>query len=140
MKPPRYSDIGNETLGSDRDLTERVETLLTGALRRQIWLMFLDDESRQLPVVMPSYVPRRPRDGEAQGFGRFVRSVMDELGASTAVVTFERPGPDTYDAADREWFRLLRDACVSSGIVLRGPLLCHTTGVRWVSPEDYAMT
>ena len=139
MQPPHDSDLSRETLESDHDLTERVRSLLTGALRRQIWLMFLDHEARQLPVIMPSDVPRRPRDGEAVGFGRFLGSVVDELEATTAVITFERRGSDTYDESDREWFRLIRDACSSSGIALRGPLLCHTEGVRWVSPEDYAI-
>jgi hypothetical protein len=139
MKTPRYSDVGEEPLATDEKLVERAEMLLEHALRRQIWLMFLDDESRQLPVIMPTYVPARPGPRESEGFGRFLRELVDDFGAASVAITFERRGGDSYDEADRAWFRLIHDACVSSDVPLRGPMLCHNTGVRWVAAEDYAI-
>ena len=139
MKTPRYSDVGQHPLTTDQQLVERTELLLEHALRRQIWLMFLDGEYRQLPVIMPTYVPERPGRREAEGFGRFLRELVDDFDAASVAITLERRGDDSYDDADREWFRLIRDACVSSGVVLRGPMLCHNTGVRWVAAEDYAI-
>jgi len=139
MKTPRYSDVGEEPLVSDEKLLERTQLLLDHALRRQIWLMFLDADARQLPIIMPTYVPERPGRREAEGFGRFIRELVDDFGAASVVITFERRGNDSYDEPDREWFRLIRDACLSSEVVLRGPMLCHDTGVRWVAAEDYVI-
>jgi len=139
MKTPRYSDVGHEPLSSDDKLLQRAELLLEHALRRQIWLMFLDSDSRQLPVIMPTYVPERPGRREAEGFGRFLRELVDDFEAASVAITCERRGGDSYDDADREWFRLIRDACLSSDVALRGPMLCHDSGVRWVAPEDYAI-
>ncbi|MGV8885138.1 MAG: hypothetical protein ACOH1T_06060 [Microbacteriaceae bacterium] len=101
--------------------------------------MFLDSDDRQLPLLMPADVPRRPGVREAQGFGRFIADLVADCEAATIAITFERRGNDTITPIDVEWFRLARDACEAAEVTLRGPMLCYGGGVRWVAAEDYAL-
>lgn len=127
----------DDCLTTDDLLLERVSDLIDCALRRQLWLMFLDEEERQIPVLMPAYVPRRPEGERAAMTGEFLRATFDEVGAASLVVVLERRGRAAVTASDREWLRLVHDACLTEEIPLRGPLLAHTKGVRWVAAEDF---
>jgi len=140
MKTPNYEDTHEHPLITDEDVLERVTLLVRNALRRQLWLMFLDGEDRQLPVLMPTDVPANPKTTDATNLARFIRGVNDELEATSIVVSLERRGSDEISNDDRAWFRLVRDACAMAELRLRGPLLVHTRGVRWVAAEDYAIS
>jgi hypothetical protein len=139
MSIPRYDDVRDESLESDQKLLERTQLLLEHALRRQVWLMFLDDEEHQLPLVMPSYVPRSPGARDAARFAQFLRQVVEQCDATSIVITLERPGHDGVSEVDGEWFRLIAKACAIAELPLRGPMLCHDRGVRWIAHEDYAL-
>jgi len=139
MKPPHYDMVRDLALTTDELLLERVRVLLDDGYRRQLWLMFLDERSRQMPLIMPTDIPRRPRPGDTVGFGEFLRALNDDVEAATIVVTLERRGSDTITEIDAEWLRLVRDSCAYAQIPARGPLLCHSRGVRWVAAEDYAI-
>lgn len=137
MTVPRYEKIRNEHLLSDQQVLERVRALLPGrALRRQIWLMFLDEDHRQMPIIMPSYVPRAPDLKRKEAFARVLGSIFEEVDADALILVYERRGPDAISAADRRWLRHLHDACELSGIRMRGPILCHDRGLRWVAVDD----
>ena len=140
MKTPNYEDTHEHPLITDEDVLEHVTLLVRNALRRQLWLMFLDGEDRQLPVLMPTDVPANPKTTDATNLARFIRGVNDELEATSIVVSLERRGSDEISNDDRAWFRLVRDACAMAELRLRGPLLVHTRGVRWVAAEDYAIS
>ena len=140
MKTPNYEDTHEHPLITDEDVLERVTLLVRNALRRQLWLMFLDGEDRQLPVLMPTDVPANPKTTDATNLARFIRGVNDELEATSIVVSLERRGSDEISNDDRAWFRLVRDACAMAELRLRGPLLVHTRGVRWVAAEEYAIS
>ena len=137
MTPQRYEDVRDIALSSDEAVLARVSDLIDRAFRRQVWLMFLVDEARQLPLLMPSYVPRRPEEGALAPFGEFIGGLFDEVAAASMVIVFERVGSDTISDGDREWFRLIHSACVVENIPLRGPLLAHSRGIRWIAMEDY---
>lgn len=139
MKIPNYEDTHAHPLITDDDVLERVRLLVRNALRRQLWLMFLDADDRQLPVLMPTDVPAAPGTTDASNLARFISGVNDDLNATSIVVSLERRGSDEISDDDREWFRLVRDACVMAELRLRGPVLVHTRGVRWVAAEDYAV-
>ena len=140
MKIPSYEDTHEQPLTTDEQVLERVTLLVRNALRRQLWLMFLDAEDRQLPVLMPTDVPARPRSSDASDLARFIHGVNDDLGASSIVVALERRGSDEVSDDDRAWLRLVRDAAEMAELRLRGPVLVHTRGVRWVAVEDYALS
>jgi len=134
--PPSFADVDNIPLDADDAVHERVTALLERAMRRQIWLMFLDDEAFQLPVLMPSSIPRRPGKGHTDNFARFIGELVEQLAAAAVVFVLERPGSDAVTPTDREWLSLAANACHRAGVPLRGPLLCHDGGLRWIGPED----
>jgi hypothetical protein len=138
MTIPKFDDVRDERLSNDEDVLQRVSALLQRAVRRQLWLMFLDEESRQLPVIMPSYVPRSPSEGHRAHFASFVGILTEDVEADSAVIVYERRGSDELRAADRRWLRFIATACAEAAVPLRGPLLLHDDGVRWIAPEDYA--
>jgi len=140
MKIPNYKDTHEHPLITDDDVLTRVTLLVRNALRRQLWLMFLDDDDRQLPVLMPTDVPANPGTTDASNLARFIHGVNDDLGARSIVVSLERRGSDVISDDDRAWFRLVRDACAMAELTLRGPVLVHTRGTRWVAVEDYALS
>jgi hypothetical protein len=140
MKIPSYEDTHEQPLTTDEQVLERVTLLVRNALRRQLWLMFLDADDRQLPVLMPTDVPVRPRSSDASDLARFIHGVNDDLGASSIVVALERRGSDEISDDDRAWLRLVREAAEMAELRLRGPVLVHTRGVRWVAVEDYALS
>lgn len=139
MKIPNYEETHAHPLITDEDVLERVTLLVRNALRRQLWLMFLDADDRQLPVLMPTDVPAAPGTSDATNLARFISGVNDDLNATSIVVSLERRGSDEISDDDRAWFRLVRDACAMAELRLRGPVLVHTRGVRWVAAEDYAV-
>ena len=138
MAIPKFDDVRDERLTADEDVMQRVGALLQRAVRRQLWLMFLDDEARQLPVIMPSYVPRSPSDGHRSHFASFVGVLTEDVEADAIVMVYERRGSDELRDADRRWLRFIADACTEASVPLRGPLLLHDGGARWIAPEDYA--
>lgn len=105
-------------------------------MRRQLWMMFLDAKAFQLPLLMPSSIPRHPGKRHTENFAHFVSELVDELDAAAVVFVLERPGSDAMSETDREWFRLAVDGCQRVGVPLRGPLLCHDGGLRWIATED----
>ena len=137
MTPQPYETARDAALTTDELVLTRVADLIQHSIRRQIWLMFLDEEKRQLPLLMPSYVPRRPEAGALGPFGEFLAGLFDEVDAASMVIIYERVGSDTLSDPDREWFRLIKAACLAERIPLHGPLLAHDGGVRWIAPEDY---
>lgn len=140
MKIPSYEETHEHPLITDDDVLARVTLLVRNALRRQLWLMFLDGDDRQLPVLMPTDVPANPGTADASNLARFIHGVNDDLGATSIVVSLERRGSDEISEDDRAWFRLVRDACALAELKLRGPVLVHTRGARWVAVEDYALS
>lgn len=140
MRIPNYEETHEQPLTTDEQVLERVGLLVRNALRRQLWLMFLDGDDRQLPVLMPTDVPAHPQTTDASTLARFIHGVNDDLGASSIVVALERRGSDEISEDDRAWFRLVAAAASMAELRLRGPLLVHTRGVRWVAVEDYALS
>lgn len=135
---PHYNDLREVPLISDDELVERVGALVHHALRRQLWIMFLDEDHHQLPVIMPSHLPRAPHSGDEAPLAEFLRSVADDAEAHTIVLTYERPGQVFLSDADRRWCRVLSAACELTGLPFRALLLCHDEGVRQLAPDDYA--
>lgn len=120
----------------DLDVLERVQALLGRGHRRQLWLMFVDDRHRQLPLLMPSDIPPLPREHDEHSLADFIDSLVAMVDAHAVIVTLERRGDDAITDVDRRWLRLVREACRLAEVPLRGPLLAHGRGVRWIAAED----
>ncbi|CAN5136125.1 hypothetical protein BH11ACT3_BH11ACT3_08270 [soil metagenome] len=123
-------------LVSDDDVLERVTVLVGHGIRRQAWLMFLDDENRQLPLLMPTDLPRKPRRDDAHRFAEFLSDLVEVVDAAAVVLTLERPASEELTEADLAWLRMMRSGCRIAGVRLRGPLLAHRSGVRWIAADD----
>jgi hypothetical protein len=138
MTIPRFDDVRDAPLVTDEEVLHRAELLLGRAIRRQLWLMFLDEHDRQLPLLMPTYVPRRPGPGHRDNYARVLGVLFEDAEADSMVVAYERRGGDALLAADRAWLALVREACEQAAIPLRGPLLVHDGGIRWIGADDLA--
>jgi hypothetical protein len=125
-------------LSTDALLAEGVHALLGPALRPQIWIFLLDEESRLLSPVMPcDDFPERPSASDASRFGRFLAAVVAQTGAASAAVVVERPGGPWLTDRDRTLLRMLHDGCLAADAPVRAMLLSHRRGVSWVARDDY---
>jgi hypothetical protein len=131
-----FDDVADVSLATDEALLERVRDLVEGAYRQQLWFMFLDDDDRQLPILVPLDVPDRPGEEHSDPLNPFVAALVDEVRPRSIVVVLERPGPDWLTVSDREWFAVVERACRAAGVVRRGPILAHDDGFRWIASED----
>lgn len=135
MVIPRFDEVHEAPLTSDEEVLVRVDSLIGRANRRQIWLLFLDAQDRQLPLLMPCEVPTRP--GRMTGaFPGFLRELVESVEADAIVSVLERRRGPELTEGDRIWLRLLRDAPAGIGVRQRGPILSSRAGVRWIAPED----
>lgn len=133
-----FDSVRDIPLDTDSDLVDRLHSVLEGAMRRQVWLMFLDEDGRQLPMLYPSYLTQKPRKRDAPALGHFIRMLCDELEAEAVVVTYERRGRTQLSETDRVWLQCLRAACLAADVPFRGPFLLHNEGVVAVPPDDYS--
>lgn len=121
---------------TDDDVLRRVTELIGPACAvRQLWIMFVDGDGRQTPVIVPiADIPRRPQPGPLDGLTRILAGLRDELatdlGPGSVILTVERVGTDDVLAADREWAGALAGACARAGLALRGVFLSTGTAVR----------
>lgn len=132
-----FDDVRDLPLTSDRQLVDHLENMIDVALCRQVWLMFLDGDDYPLPILMPTFVPARPRKADVRRVGGFIRDIGGDVGATTVVLTYERRAGTALSAVDRLWLSTLRGACLESGLAFRGPYLCTVDGVVAVPPDDY---
>jgi hypothetical protein len=140
MNPPRYDREHLPPLTSQAAIEERVVLLIGRAARRQIWFLFVDDEDRQLPLLIPVQdPPSQPKEDDDRRFAGLLANAWDQVDARGFVVVLERFGGMTLTPADSAWARTLTDAAALSPLRLHGILLSHARGVRWVTPDDYAV-
>jgi len=138
MTIPDALDLPDLPLTTDEDVTERVRDLVGRAARRQLWLFFLDADDRQLPVLLPvTDFPPSPDGGQADHLAASLAAVVAELDAAQVVVVWERRLDDRATPLDRAWAARLAEACRAARVRLRGQLLSHRTGVRWIAPDEF---
>ncbi len=137
MRTPSYQDTTAQPLDTEVRIEERVRALIGRASRRQLWFLFLDGDQVQLPLLIPlDDLPARPDETVsdlAQGMGE----AMKAAGAESIIVVIERYASSALTPADTSWAKALHDAFDQDGIRLRGILLSHNRGVRWVAQDDY---
>lgn len=130
-----YDQAALEPLTTDALIQQRVTDLVGRAVRRQLWLFFLDDNEVQLPVILPlDDLPARPSPDNPLPFA----DLAESYGASAIVAVLERYGDDEITDVDIAWARALHAACLGR-VRLRGVLLSHRRGIRWIAEEDYLL-
>ncbi len=121
---------------TEEDVLARVTELVGTAISdRQLWLMLVDGDGRQSPVVMPiSGMPRNPDVRGLAGLSRVLSGLRAELataeGPGAVVLTRERRGSDQVSPLDRAWARALTETCRTAGMALRGVYLSTPGGVQ----------
>src|SRR5215204_6172500 len=120
---------------TDRDIELRVGDLLEGALRRQWWTLYLDDDDVQSPLIMPmAEYPDDPSEvwgnegTAAQLLAKRVAQIAAEIDAAKVVFVWERVGEAASTEADRAWARALAEACCAEGLAVRAQLILHDGG------------
>ena len=114
----------------------RVRRLVGHAVTdRQLWIMFVDGDDQQVPVVVPiSDLPRNPDRRGLTALTAVLGGMRAELatdrGPGSVIFTRERTGNDAVIPLDRAWADALADACRAAGVVLRGVYLSTSGGVQ----------
>lgn len=122
-------------LPTDDDGLARVRDLVGAAIvDRRLWLMFVDGDGRQAPVLMPvDGMPAVPDPEAVRGLAEVLRGIEPDLAtdrAGSVILTYERLGPEEVLADDVAWADVLRGACRAAGVELRGLFLSTRGGVR----------
>lgn len=121
---------------TDHDVLDRVDQLVgRAAAVRQLWIMFVDGDGRQAPVILPiSDLPRTPQPGPLRSLRRVLAGLRDDLatdlGPGSVILTFERVGRNAVLPADLTWSDALTQTCAEAGMPLRGLYLSTDGGVR----------
>ncbi len=113
--PPGPDQTPVTTIAQAQD---RVAQLVGSAIRRQLWLMLLDRDGVQLPVVIPiEDIPLRPQSGHLTELAARFAELLDSYAPGGSVIlTLERPGGADLTAPDQAWASELR---TSFGSTLR---------------------
>jgi hypothetical protein len=113
-------------LRTDDDVARRVAALIGRATRDDtLWLLFVDGDDRQTPVVMPVEEASGPPDRKmVMALGNVLEGVLPDLataaGVGSVVFVRERLGPDFVVPADRAWAEALATMCREREIRSRG--------------------
>ena len=121
-----FSPATAPPLRTDDDVARRVAALVGRATRDDtLWLLFVDGDDRQAPVVMPVEELSGPPDDEmVTALGDVLEGFLPDLatasGAGSVVFVRERLGPDYVLPADRAWAEALATMCREREIRSRG--------------------
>lgn len=130
--------IDTAPLITDIDIETRLRKQLTAALQRRFWIVLLDECRRQLPTLIPvDGIPPAPDPEDGARLAPMLEWLADMYAAASIVVVLERPGPPEAEAADIEWVRCLRQAAAHAEVPVRGTLLLHDDGIRWLAPDEW---
>lgn len=102
------SSLADVPISSAAELTERWSTLLTPPVfgARSLWLLWIDDDGRMLPVVMPvDDVEARPDKGVVAGLLEMHRGVAEQFlgGSAHVAMALCRPGEPEMTDDDAAW-------------------------------------
>jgi hypothetical protein len=125
-------------LRTDALIEERVRDIIGRAWCRQMWLLFLDANQIQLPLLIPvESLPNLPEVESAVQVVDNIAELMAEIDAAELIVVWERDGPAAVSVQDAAWAWSIVCACRACGVTLRASLLAHRGGVRWLAADDY---
>lgn len=133
-----YEQSRLQPLDSDLEVERRVDTLIGRAHQRQLWLLFLDEERVQLPLLIPvEHLPSELPEAGGSSFALAIHDTARTVGAASVVIVLEELHGPEITARDRAWAKAIHEACEAEGVPVRGILLSHRGGVRWMPQHDY---
>ncbi|OOB90932.1 hypothetical protein [Rathayibacter sp. VKM Ac-2630] len=122
----------------DRDLRERVTSLIGPAYRRALWPILLDRAGFQLPILYPvDGLPVHPDEERTERIVATLAKAVAHHEVGSLAFALERPGRAFLGETDRVLARYLAAACHRRAIPLRALLLVHDEGVRVVAETEY---
>lgn len=106
-----------------------------GFAMSSLWMVFLDEDSRLSPVIVPiDDLPAEPDDQSVRNLAWIIGDLLREGAAASVALLLSRPGPRAMTDADRRWARALRDALRELPI---WPVHLATRGhVQVFAPDD----
>jgi len=121
---------------TDDDVVALVSGVVGRPLRRQCWVLFLDDRALPVPFLLPvSDLPLEP-DDRVEDFATLVAEVCVDNSASEVVLVWERPGGTRLFPVDREWIEACDRAFADRAVRLRAQVVVLATRVRVVEPDE----
>lgn len=122
---------------TDADLIGMADDVVGLAIRRQTWVLLLDDEHRPVPLVVPmDGVPVDPDPEHVAKLADRVRLLVETMPeAASAVLVWERPGSAALRMPEADWIAAL-DA---TDAPIRAQLLSSDDGVRLIDPSFEAI-
>lgn len=136
MNSISYADTKTSPLLTDSDIADRVDNLVGHALKRQLWVLFLDDQNLQRELVIPiDDLPVAPDQTVVDYLVTALGEVVKMHGGGSLIFVRERPGGEILNRTDLDWAAALTSACERGDVALRGLLLSHDGGVCWARAE-----
>jgi hypothetical protein len=133
LRPPHQTFVH-----TDADLLDLWRAMMGpgGFGTRSLWHVFLDDDGRMSPVVLPiDDLPAEPDPALLATLGTVLRDLVADQGLATVAVLLSRPGPDAVLPPDRRWACAIGDAY--DGLPFTWPIHLATRGsVRVFAPDD----
>lgn len=122
-----------QPLHTERDTVIRIRDLLAPACNPgQLWVLLLDGDDRQSPVLIPiSEVPDLPDMRMVRNLAAVVHGMIAETMAGIGRVLFvrERLGPCGVTNSDQCWAAALDGECSRAGVATAGTYLLSPGGV-----------
>ena len=122
-------------------LEARIASVLGPAIRWQLWLFFPPSTFGGDGLSMPcDDLPRRPPADAADVLFTMIDAVARHTAHTELIIALERRGSPDPGRLDRDWMRVVADACDRAGVRLRSVLISHTHGVREHTPPEPTLT
>lgn len=141
-------DIRDRVVDRDDDLADVLAMLLDTAIRRQMWLIFIDDRGCVAGPLMPLDDLRAEPDepvttadlGElpvATVLTHRIGEFLEHTGNARVVLVWERRGSRRVQDRDRAWAQAMATQALAVGVPLRAQFLLHNHGLRQLHPDDW---
>lgn len=135
----------NPALSTDAALHDYLDYLLDSAIQRQLWVIALDDDCRQVGPFMPgSDLPEDPDEPvvtddlglttSAHVLSQRMPVFAEAAGGTQVVLVWERPGSARLSKAESRWARRMANGCRGLDVRLRAQFLLHDDGLSRIPP------
>lgn len=121
---------------TDGDVLALVSGIVGQPLRRQCWVLFLDERALPVPFLLPvSDLPLQP-DEHVEDFATLVAEVCVDNSAVEVVLVWERPGETQLLPIDWEWIDACACAFAERAVRLRGQVVVLTSGTTMIELDE----